>query len=163
MTVRQRAPFDYPAFKHALRQQATARGIDPVEGATSYQAALVQAEQRIAAILASPDYGWWATRDIFSSRDEHTLSPRLVKPPDALVPLDTAALIDILRLLFSELVHETPVRVVQEHQLAWAELRAQRQVELRQKLGLDAPVKPAKRRRARWSLSGGGVPVRAVV
>ena len=36
--------FDYAAFKREWRRLAAERGIDPVEGATSYQVALVKAE-----------------------------------------------------------------------------------------------------------------------
>lgn len=155
-TARVRRPFDHAAFKRQLHACALKRGIDPIEGATSYQAALVQAEFRIARTRAAADYGWWKTRDIFNERtDRQGAMPRLIVPLDAvcsdgLVRLDEWAMLGILREMHAALTnrHELPLRTVHRLQL--------------DHIAPSMPPQPAKRKRARWELAGGGVPVRAV-
>ncbi len=47
--------FDYPRYKAQFRSACAARGVDPLRGATTYQAANIRAEQRRARRCGR----WW--------------------------------------------------------------------------------------------------------
>lgn len=152
--------FDYASFKAELRAAALKRGIDPIEGATSYQAALVQAEQRTAAVLAAPDYGWWQReRSIFSEADERRPTERVAfhqleyldDEAEPLVPLDADAIRELWREIRREVVDRSvlPLRTLHAHQLAWAEAAAEADREFNEKRNAaDRQRRAAKRLRA---------------
>ena len=64
MTVRR--PIDITALKDRFRAAATARGIDPVEGATSFQVVHhVTARMRV---VENPD--WWQDHELWDREDD---------------------------------------------------------------------------------------------
>lgn len=143
--------FDEVAFKARFRAAAARRGIDPEQGANSYQAALVGAELRRQATVSAPDYGWWKTRSIWSGDADLNERPTETRARDRgiedLVPLNDETVAELWREIVRELhpPSEKPLKGLHLRQRAWGELREKRASE--------------KRQRVRWS-SVGGMPIR---
>ncbi len=61
-----RRSIDITALKARFREAATARGIDPVAGATGYQVVhLLTERQRVSA-----DPGWWQNHELWDREDD---------------------------------------------------------------------------------------------
>lgn len=64
-----RRSIDITALKARFREAATARGIDPVAGATGYQVVhLLTERQRVSA-----DPGWWQNHELWDREDDPIL------------------------------------------------------------------------------------------
>lgn len=61
-----RHPIDITALKARFRAAATARGIDPVVGATGYQVVHLLTEQ--PRVVADPD--WWQDHELWDREDD---------------------------------------------------------------------------------------------
>lgn len=113
--------FNYADFKRRFHEAACRQGIDPIEGATSYQAALVQARLRVAAFRASGVYGWSAGRDIFSERNDGV---ELFRKANVVpVPFDDVLDewgVEVLREVIRELKADTPLKQIYAHQVRTA-------------------------------------------